>query len=175
MQCIPVVIGPLDPQTRQALMARYEGATNAETRLRYQVIWVSSEMGLTSGQIAALVLRSHDTVLRVLKRFQDGGLDAVPRRHSPGRPRTVTPEWEAELGRVIDLDPRSLDVPSANWTLELLTGYLKKQTNVSVDQETTRRHLRRLGYVCKRPRMSLQDKAAEQSGYVGKGCGWRSS
>jgi hypothetical protein len=46
--------------------------------------------GSPSAQIARLVLRSEDTVARVLKRFAAGGLDAIPRRTSPGRERTVT-------------------------------------------------------------------------------------
>ncbi len=41
-------------------------------------------------QIARIVLRSEDTVARVLKRFLAGGLDAVPRRSPPGRERMVT-------------------------------------------------------------------------------------
>ena len=36
-------------------------------------------------QIARIVLRSEDTVARVLKRFVAGGLDVVPRRSPPGR------------------------------------------------------------------------------------------
>jgi hypothetical protein len=35
-------------------------------------------------------------VVRVLKRFFTGGLDAFPRRTDPGRERRVTAAWEAE-------------------------------------------------------------------------------
>ncbi len=48
-------------------------------------------------QIAQTVLRSQDTVVRVLKRFITGGVEAVPRRTAPGRARTVTTAWDAEL------------------------------------------------------------------------------
>ena len=175
MQFKPIVIGPFDPETRAALLARFNQTNDAETRLRYQVIWISSEQGLRSSKIAALVLRSHDTVLRILKRFLAAGLDAVPRRRPPGRPRKVTPEWEAELARVVELDPRTVGVKSANWTLQLLTDYLKERTQVQVDLETTRRHLRRLDYVIKRPVHSVQHVAMERPEYEGKGCGWKSS
>lgn len=50
------------------------------------------------------MLRSQDIVERVLKRFLTGGLEAVPRRTAPGRARTVTAAWEAELFRVIEMD-----------------------------------------------------------------------
>ncbi|GAC1347704.1 MAG: hypothetical protein NVSMB27_13690 [Ktedonobacteraceae bacterium] len=48
--------------------------------------------GQTSPQIAAIILRSHDTEVRVLKRFLTGGLEGVPRRCGPA--------WEGELPRV---------------------------------------------------------------------------
>ena len=83
-----------------------------------------SVTGQTSTQIAQIVLRSQDTVVRVLKRFLAGGLDAVPRRTAPGRVRTVTAAWEAELVRIIELDPHEVREDTANWTTERLARYL---------------------------------------------------
>lgn len=40
--------------------------------------------GKTAPEIAPLVLRSDDTVTRVLKRYLEGDLDAVPRKKPPG-------------------------------------------------------------------------------------------
>jgi len=56
-------------------------------------------------QIARIVLLSEDTVSCVLTRFLAGGLDAVPRRTPPDRERWVTAAWEAELLRIIEIDP----------------------------------------------------------------------
>jgi len=170
-----IVVPPLAPEVREALKARFNQATDSETRLRYQMVWISSEQGLSTWQIAALVLRSHDVVLRVIKRFLANGLEAVPRRRPPGRPRRISAEWESELLRVVELDPHTVGVQSANWTTQLLADYLKAKTDIAVDQETTRRHLHRLGYVCKRPNWTVQHKANERPDYEGKGCGWKSS
>ena len=71
--------------TLTELRRRYEETADAETRTRYQMLLLSLR-GQTSSQIAHMVLRSQDTVVRVLKRFFTGGLDAVPRRTSPPRP-----------------------------------------------------------------------------------------
>jgi transposase len=68
---------------------------DAEMRTRYQMLLLSLR-GQTSSQIAQVVLRSQETVVRVLKRFFTGELDAVPRHTAPGRERTVTVAWEAE-------------------------------------------------------------------------------
>ncbi len=83
----------------------------------------------------------------------------------------MTLAWLSELGRVIDLDPHEVDVPSANWTTGLLADYLARQTGIVVEQETVRRHLHRLGYVCKRPTWTVEHKAQEQEAYLGNACG----
>jgi len=114
-----------------------------------------------------MVLCDDDTVLRVLKCFLSGGLDAIPRLTSPGRPRTVTPVWESELMRVIERDPHDVGVLSANWTTGLLAEYLGQQTGMWLTPETVRLYLHAHDYVCKRPIWSLRRKAGEQAGYVG--------
>src|SRR5262245_17872242 len=132
-----------------------------------------AHQGRSVAEIAAIVLRSRDTVERVLKRFLHGGIAAIPRRKAPGMAPTVPPEWKAELLRVIDLDPHTVGVPSANWTTGLLARYLAAKTQITVTAETVRLYLRAADYVCKRPTWTLKRKAEEQPGYVGNACGWR--
>ncbi|HEU5398954.1 MAG TPA: helix-turn-helix domain-containing protein [Gammaproteobacteria bacterium] len=158
------------PSAEEAVRARYESAADAETRTRYQMVLLAQQ-GLSATAIAPLVVRSHDTVSRVLRRYRAGGLDAVPHRPRPGRAPTITPVWQAELVRVIDLDPHDVGVPSANWTTGLLANYLAQQTGIAVDQETVRRYLHRLGYVCKRPTWTVAHKAHEREDYLGNACG----
>ncbi len=110
----PITLAPLDEQTLAELRHRYDDTSDAETRTRQ-----------TSTQIAQIVLRSQDTAVRVLKRFFAGGLDAVPRRTASGRVRTVTAAWEAELIRVIELDPHEVGQDTANWTTEKLGSVLR--------------------------------------------------
>jgi transposase len=117
------------------------------------------------------VLRSQDTVVRVLKRFLTGGLDAVPRRTAPGRERRVTAAWEAELLRVIELDPHEVGQQTANWTTERLAAYLGQQTGIQVTEETVRVYLHAHGYACKRSTWTLRRKAEEKTDYVGNACG----
>src|SRR6266568_852702 len=160
----------LDAATLAGLHQRYEETPNVESPTRYQMLLLAQQ-GYKVPQIARIMLRSEDTVARVLKRFLAGGLDAVPRRTPLGRERTVTAAWEAELLRVIELDPHEVGVSSANWTTELLAEYLGKQTGIQVTEETVRVHLHANGYVCKRPTWTLRRKAEAQAGYVGKDCG----
>jgi transposase len=162
----PLTIPPLDEATAADLRWRYEAAPDPETRLRYQMVWLA-HLGQHVPAIAQTVLRSRDTVARVLHRFLAGGLDAVPRRTAPGPARTVTPAWEAELRRVIELDPHAVGVPSANWTTRRLADYLARQTGIAASQETVRLALHAHDFVCKRPTWTLERRAAEQPGYLG--------
>jgi hypothetical protein len=88
----PITPRPLDEQSLIDLRRRYDETSDAETRTRYQMLLLEAQ-GQTSTQIET-VLRSQDTVVRVLKRFLTGGVEAVPRR--------------AELLRVIELDPHEV-------------------------------------------------------------------
>jgi hypothetical protein len=45
---------------------------------------------------------------------------ALAQRPRPGQPPHFPPAWEAELARVVELDPRTLGIPSAVWTTRLL-------------------------------------------------------
>jgi transposase len=114
-------------------------------------------------------------VRKVLHRFQSAGVAGLAPRKAPGRALQITPAWLAELQRVIDLEPRSVGVPSAVWTTRLLSAYLEQVTGLPTGIETVRVHLHRAGYVCKRPTWSLKRKSTEQAGWVKNACGWRCS
>jgi transposase len=165
-----LTIGPLDADTRAEVERHYNTATDANTRQRYHIILLATQ-GYTAPQIGRLLLRSDDMVRQVLKRFRAGGLEAVPRRYAPGRTRSVTAEWEAELRRVIERDPHEVGARSANWTTGLLAEYLACATGIAVDPETVRVYLHAHDYVCKRPTWTLKRKAEEQEGYAGNACG----
>jgi transposase len=158
----------LAEEERAELERHYETARDAETRTRYQIVLLAAD-GHRVPQIAPLVRRSRDTVRRVLRRYRDGGAGDVPHRARPGRPTAVPAAWEAELRRVIEVDPHTVGVDSANWTTRLLADYLARLTGHRTGIETVRVQLHRAGYVCKRPTWTLQRKAEEQEGWAKNG------
>jgi hypothetical protein len=85
----PITLPPLDTATLAELRRRYAVTSNVESRTRYQMLLLARQ-DYTVPQIVRIVLRSEDTVARVLKRFVAGGLDVVPRRSPLGRERRVT-------------------------------------------------------------------------------------
>ena len=166
-----ITIAPLEPVVLADLRRQYEEASTAETRTRYHMVLLAQQ-GLRVPQIARLVVRSEDTVARVLKRFLTQGLEAVPRKSTTSRrARIVTTAWEVELLRVIELDPHEVGQETANWTTQRLASYLANKTGIKVSLETVRTSLHSLGYVCKRPTWTLKRKAEGQANYVGNACG----
>jgi transposase len=155
----------LTDEEHAAVEERFEGTRDAEMRLRYQMVLLAAE-GYTAPQIAPVVRRSADTVQRVLRRYRDDGVDGVPYRPRPGRPPEVPPAWEAELRRVIAVDPHTVGVKSANWTTRLLAAYLAQVTGHRTGIETVRLHLHAADDVCKRPTWTLQRKAEEQADWA---------
>ncbi len=166
----PLLLPRLDPAPFAELRKLYEEAPNGESRTRYQMLLLAQQ-GYKVSQIARIVLRSEDTVARVLHRFLTGGLDAVPRRTAPGRQRRITAAWESELLRVIEVDPHEVGQETANWTTERLAAYLGQQTGIQVTEETVRVYLHAHDYVCKRSTWTLRRKAEEKIDYVGNACG----
>ena len=150
------------------MRAAFEAARDAETRLRYQMVLLAGD-GRTAPHMAPLGPRSEATVHRVLPRYRDGGGAAVPPRAPAGSHPAVPPAWEAELRRVIELDPHEVGVPSSLWTTGLLATYLAARTGHAASDETVRRYLHRFDYVCKRPKWSLKRKAEEHPDWLGNG------
>jgi transposase len=162
----------LDEAAHAELAGRFEATDHAETRTRYQMLLLLAE-GRTPAEVGRLVRRSSATVRRVLRRYQAAGPDGVPHRPRPGQPPHFPPAWEAELARVVELDPHAVGVPSAVWTTGLLADYLAGATGRRAAIETVRLALHRLGFVCKRPGWSLKRKATEQPDWAKNGSRWR--
>jgi transposase len=123
----------LDQATRTAVSERYEHTRGAVERNNCQIVLLADE-GRHAPEVAWLVRHGPHQVRKVLHRFQVEGLAGLAPHKAPGRALEVTPAWRAELRRVIDLDPRSVDISSAVWTTRLLSAYLEKASTAPVDQ-----------------------------------------
>jgi transposase len=158
----------LDQTMREAVAEHYAHTRDAVERTNCQIVLLADEGRLVT-EIAWLVRRGPTQVRKILHRFRSVGVRGLaPGKHT-GRPLGVTPAWQAELLRVIDLDPHRVGVDSVVWTTRLLADYLAEATGRRTGIETVRVHLHRVGYVCKRPTWSLKRKATEQAGWVKNG------
>src|SRR2546425_12363495 len=97
-------MAPLSAGALAELEAAFNATADAETRLRYQMVLLAHR-GASAPAIARLTLRSPETVLRVVRRYEAGGLAAVPHRPPPGRRAALTGAPRAAPGRVLRAGP----------------------------------------------------------------------
>ena len=172
----PLVLTDLvDDASLVRLMEMQRKASDPNLRQRATIVLASSR-GMPAIEIAVIVGRTHKTILNIMHRYMQLGVDGLARTKSPGGNRVkVTTDWTAKLNELVELDPREHGVPSANWTTLNLQEVLKAKTGITVHRETVRKHLRKNDWVCKRSTWSLKRKAAEKADYEGNASGRKSS
>lgn len=97
----------------QALERRHRETDDADVRNRCDMILWPND-GLSPPQMAQCVRFSRYTVVRYIQRYEAEGLSGLLTKPRPGRPRRVTPEYEAKLLEAVEQEPRSLALPFSN-------------------------------------------------------------
>ena len=137
------------------------------TRLRVLMVLLAHE-GRALGEIARTIHQSPETVRRWLHRFRDAGCAGLHEAPHTGRPPAVTPARERLLREWVFRSPRDFGIPRPTWTTAGLAQLLQRRCKVRVTAECVRRHLGRLGIVCRRPTWTVKHLARQQPGYAQK-------
>lgn len=134
----------------QALEQLHRETSDADVRSRCDMILWSNE-GLSPPQIAERVRFSRETVVRYIKRYEAEGLNGLFTKPRPGRPRRVTPEYEAKLLAVVEQEPRSLGLPFSNWTTANLANYMARETGIVITPRQVENYLKAHDWRLRRP------------------------
>ena len=113
--------------------------------------------GQTLQDISATIQRSVATVRNYISSYIQGGLEALDLRHSPGRPRRLTPDQEQQLLTVVaTMTPQDVGFPAEmNWSSPLVRRYIQNEFQMEFSDRGTRHLLERLNFSCTRPTYSL--------------------
>lgn len=141
----------------QALKRLHRETDEADVRSRCDMILLSND-GLSPPQIGARVRFSHDTVVRFIKRYEVQGLEGLLTKPRSGRPRRVTPAYEAQLQEAVQADPRALGLPFSNWTTAKLAEYMAQQTGIVIQARQVENYLKAHGWRLRRPVRTVQHK-----------------
>jgi transposase len=135
--------------TAEELKERYRTATDRAERTHFHVLWLISQ-GETQMRTAQLVGISDRWVQEIVKRFNQGGVEAMrDRRHDhPGPPRALDGAGERAL--LAALEERPAD--GGLWTSEKAAAWIGRHTGRRVSTASGWRTLRRLGQKPQRPR-----------------------
>lgn len=114
---------------------------------RYLAVLLHLE-GQTQQEIADILHRTRKTIGEYIHSYQDGGLSELALDHSPGKPRTLTPEQEQHVAEMLKNQLPS-DVgfeAKSTWTLKLIAAYVEREFGQTFSEKGISRVLQRLGF-----------------------------
>jgi transposase len=141
---------PLSEEELAALRQLHRQTRDANVRSRCDMILWSHE-GLSPPEIARLVRFSGETVRRCIRRYEAEGVGGLFTKPRLGRPRTVTPAYEAELLTLVGQEPRSLKLPFSNWTTANLAETLAERTRITITPRQVENYLKTNDWRLRRP------------------------
>ena len=101
--------------------------------------------GRSFNEIAGMVLASYDAVRNWLVKMHKGGLEAAPRRKSPGRRRSIPLEVRPALIVDVLMGPQAAGYEASAWTFRLLHDHLEKKYGVVVAYSTAAKNFKEMG------------------------------
>jgi transposase len=157
----PIRLPPQSPEQIEALEELYHNTKDVRLRTRAQMMLLAAEKQLVAREIAEIVRENEQTVRRWMKRYMAEGIEGLKDAPRPGATPKVTPEYKAELLRVVRLRPRSMNLEFSLWTLQRLADYLAEETGIRVEAETVRQHLAKHDIVLSRPQHKISSPDPE--------------
>ena len=159
----------LDYKLTEEQLAELEQAINSspypEVRQRAIAIRLL-HLGQHPEQVAQGVMVTSNTLYAWHKRWRKQGIAGLRDGHRSGRPMKADDAYLKELDRLLELDPRTLDLPFTIWTINRLRLYLAEQTGILLSYTRFRALLSREGYRWKEPKHDLshlQDRPAQET------------
>jgi transposase len=140
-----MIYAQVNDENLKLLEKELKAAKNAKWYRRVKIIHLSSQ-GQTVPQLAETFDLSLLTIRNYINRYSEGGLEALKRRNSNGRPsmiRLTKAEWEELLHRS-PCQFEKLNTAARNWTQKLLVQYCFEYLGVQTTQSAISKNLKRL-------------------------------
>lgn len=97
-------------------------------------------------------------MVRFIQRYEAEGLQGLYTKPRSGRPRRVTPDYEANLLAAVEKEPRALGLPFSNWTTANLAEYMTQQTGIGIKPRQVERYLKVHDWRLRRPVRTVKHK-----------------
>lgn len=123
-------------------------------------------LGQKPEQVAESVMVTAATIYGWHKRWREEGVEGLRDKARSGRPLKADEAYIARLHKLLERDPRDLDLPYTIWTINRLRLYLAEETDILLSYTRFRSLLSRLGYRWKQPKHDLrhlQDASAQET------------
>jgi transposase len=108
--------------------------------------------GQSCREVADLFGEDRTTVQRWVRRFEEGGLDALREGERAGRPRTLdAKQWRSLQGN-LRKTPRDFGLPAALWDGPVLSEHLRRRYAVDLGVRQCQRLFRQMEFRLRKPR-----------------------
>lgn len=117
---------------------------------------------LAHGQSCQDVARSLgvclNTVTNWKRRWNQGGASQIKDKPGSGHPLTVTPKYLRWLEEAAERGPQAYGYLFTVWSSARLAAHLEKRTRIRIGPKQLRKHLKKLGFVYRRPKHTLKSR-----------------
>ncbi len=127
---------------------------DAFIRDRAKAILLSNE-GKNLNEISEKLQIHYLTIRRMIKQFNNSGLNALKRKIGNGRPKIISEEQIKDLVKTTNRIPRDAGLPYGNWTCKLLSRWFSEKYKEKLSSEWIRILLRRNGITYTVPKHKL--------------------
>lgn len=148
-----VFVRELTPEEKHELRQAKRNP-DAFIRDKAKIILLSNE-GKTSKELSARLQKDYVRTLKLIKDFNNNGLNVLKRKVGGGRPKRITEEQINDLIETANKTPREVNLPYSNWTCKLLSKWFSKKYNENLSSEWIRILLRRNGITYTVPKHKL--------------------
>ena len=138
-----------DASALQRLDAALSEATKPQWYRRLLIIKLSGLEGMPVSKLAEMFNLSDESVRSYIHKYNTSGLEALMPKSPPGRRGKITHFSKSDWQRILEQTPNQyekLQTDSRQWTLELMSAYLKAYHEISVTPPAIHLALRRIGY-----------------------------
>jgi len=120
--------------------------------IRIMAVHAVRVLGLSPELVAKAYPFNRTCIYRWLKRYDEGGYDALESEMPPGAERLIDADMDDWLKQtVLTCTPVEFGYDTTLWTSAILADVLKQEFNVTVSESTVRLHLKAQGLTCQKP------------------------
>lgn len=138
-----------DAPALQKLDAALSEATKPQWYRRLLIIKLSATERMSVQKLAKMFTLCDDSVRSYIHKYNTSGLEALMPKSPPGRRGQITHFSKSDWDRLLEQTPNQyekLQTDSRQWTLDLISAYLKAYHEISVSPPAIYFALRRTGY-----------------------------
>lgn len=122
---------------------------------RRATVLYNLHLGYSVEEVAEMHQVSTASVYKTVARFEAEGIEGLPNKPIPGRPRKATPAYIELLHETLESDPQALGFAFTIWTQPRLRAYLAEQSGIHLSRSRFQELMQREGYVYRRPKYSV--------------------